>query len=56
MTKLNHMICPTCGHDCYVDAEYTTCSACRTFYYAAQSRTRKADPPPLAGTPDMKGT
>ncbi len=23
MNKLNHMICPTCGHDFYVGQQYT---------------------------------
>lgn len=39
--KLNHMICPTCGHDFYVDAAYATCDACQTFFYAAESATRR---------------
>ena len=37
--KLNHMICPTCGHDFYVDAAYGTCDACQTMFYAASSKT-----------------
>lgn len=42
--KLNHFICPTCGHDFYCDATYATCDACQTFFYAAQSRTGTALP------------
>lgn len=37
--KINHMICPNCGHDSYTNCDYETCSACNTFFYAAQSRT-----------------
>jgi hypothetical protein len=36
---INHMICPTCGHDFYCDCAYATCQACGTFFYAAQSAT-----------------
>jgi len=36
---LNHMICPTCGHDFYTDAAYAMCAACQTVFYASQSRT-----------------
>lgn len=36
---LNHMICPTCGHDCYTECSYVTCAACQTLYYASSSRT-----------------
>ncbi len=39
MSNLNHMICPTCGHDFYVEAAYGTCDACQTMFYAGQSRT-----------------
>jgi len=38
--KLNHMICPNCGHDFYIDCAYATCDACYTFFYATQSATR----------------
>lgn len=37
--KINHMICPNCGHDFYVESSYATCDACSTFFYAAQSQT-----------------
>lgn len=37
--KLNHMICPRCGHDFYVEAAYGTCDACQCFFYAGQSKT-----------------
>ncbi len=37
--KINHMICPTCGHDFYVDASYAHCDACGTVFYATDSRT-----------------
>lgn len=39
MDKLNHMICPHCGHDFYTACAYATCDACQTFFYAAASRT-----------------
>ncbi len=39
MNKVNHFICPTCGHDFYDTGAYATCDACQTFFYAAQSRT-----------------
>ena len=38
--KLNHFICPNCGHDFYADAAYATCDACQLCFYAAQSLTR----------------
>lgn len=37
--KLNHFICPNCGHDFYDDYEYATCDACQCFFYASQSQT-----------------
>lgn len=37
--KINHMICPRCGHDFYVDAAYGTCDACQCMFYATSSRT-----------------
>ena len=43
--KLNHMICPCCGHDFYVDAAYGTCDGCQTFFYVPFSRT--VQPPAL---------
>ena len=45
MIKLNHFICPRCGHDFYDTGAYTTCDACHTFFYASQSRTCQAPPP-----------
>ncbi len=39
MGKLNHFICPRCGHDFYATGAYATCDACQTFFYASQSRT-----------------
>ena len=38
--KLNHFICPNCGHDFYESDAYATCDACRCFFYASQSKTR----------------
>lgn len=37
--KINHMICPNCGHDFFVDCAYATCDACQTFFYAGESKT-----------------
>ena len=37
--KLNHMICPTCGHDFYTNCAYATCDACQRMFYASESRT-----------------
>ena len=37
--KINHMICPNCGHDFYVDCSYATCDACQTCFYASYSGT-----------------
>lgn len=37
--KVNHFICPTCGHDFYTECAYATCDACSTHFYAAQSLT-----------------
>lgn len=39
MSKLNHMICPNCGHDFYTESAYATCDGCQTMFYAAQSLT-----------------
>lgn len=38
-SKMNHFVCPRCGHDFYDDAAYSTCDACQTFFYVSQSRT-----------------
>lgn len=45
--KLNHMICPLCCHDFYVDTAYATCDACQCFFYASESKTRSQ---PIVGT------
>lgn len=45
--KLNHMICPRCGHDFYTDCAYGTCDACNTMFYAHTSCTSN---PPLDWT------
>jgi hypothetical protein len=37
--KLNHFICPLCGHDFYADAAYATCDACQCCFYATHSQT-----------------
>ena len=37
--KLNHFICPNCGHDFYSDCAYATCDACQLFFYASESET-----------------
>jgi hypothetical protein len=37
--KLNHMICPNCSHDFYVEAAYGTCDSCQCCFYASQSAT-----------------
>jgi hypothetical protein len=44
--KLNHFICPTCGHDFHASCAYATCDGCNTFFYASQSRT--CQPPATA--------
>lgn len=36
--KLNHFICPSCGHDWYEDASYSTCDKCQAFFYLSQGR------------------
>jgi hypothetical protein len=41
MMKINHMICPKCGHDFYVDTAYATCDACGSFFYATESATSR---------------
>jgi hypothetical protein len=37
--KLNHFICPNCGHDFYTECAYATCDACNCMFYASQSKT-----------------
>jgi hypothetical protein len=37
--KMNHFICPSCGHDFYDKCAYATCDACQKFFYCSQSRT-----------------
>ncbi len=37
--KLNHFICPNCGHDFFDSASYSRCDACQCVFYASQSRT-----------------
>jgi hypothetical protein len=37
--KLNHFICPNCGHDFHSDAVYAICDACYAHFYISQSRT-----------------
>ena len=39
--KINHFICPDCGHDFYTDCAYGRCDACQTVFYAASSKTSK---------------
>jgi len=31
--KLNHFICPSCGHDFYEEGAYSTCDKCQHFFY-----------------------
>jgi hypothetical protein len=38
--KLNHFICPNCGHDFYDSDACATCDACHCFFYASQSKSR----------------
>lgn len=53
MSNLNHMICPTCGHDFCVSSAYATCDACQTVFYASQSRTSQR---PQRAMPSNTGT
>ena len=39
--KLNHFICPNCGHDFYAEGAYAVCDACQLTFDASQSRTCK---------------
>jgi len=45
--KLNELVCPSCGLKCMVDAAFTTCDGCNTYFHASQSRSRD-NPVPLA--------
>lgn len=49
--KLNELVCPSCGLKCLVDASYTTCASCNTFFYASQSRSVDSPAPlnPMIG-------
>ena len=48
--KLNHMICPHCGHDFYTKSAYATCDACNCFFYASQSKTCNPEKPGFMST------
>jgi predicted amidophosphoribosyltransferase len=37
--KLNHFICPNCGHDFYAEGASVACDACQCCFYASQSHT-----------------
>ena len=37
--KINHFICPNCGHDFYSEAACVSCDACQCCFYASQSKT-----------------
>jgi predicted amidophosphoribosyltransferase len=37
--KLNHFICPNCGHDFYAEGAHATCDGCQTHFYVANSQT-----------------
>jgi hypothetical protein len=39
--KLNHFICPICGHDFYAEAACVRCDACGCNFYASQSKTSR---------------
>jgi len=43
--KVNHFICPNCGHDFYSNCAYATCDSCNTMFYASQSRTNQNNHP-----------
>ncbi len=49
--KLNELVCPSCGLRCMVDASFTTCASCNTFFAADQSRSVD-NPRPLVPTLD----
>ncbi len=40
--KLNHFICPNCGHDFYAEGASVKCDACQRFPYASESLTSKS--------------
>jgi len=42
--KLNHFICPTCGHDFYAEGASVLCDACQCCFYASQSKTVTRSP------------
>jgi predicted amidophosphoribosyltransferase len=37
--KINHMVCPNCGHDFYVEEAWARCDACGRVFYASESGT-----------------
>lgn len=37
--KLNHFVCPNCGHDFYAEGGYATCDGCQVPFYVSQSQT-----------------
>jgi len=37
--KLNHFICPNCGHDFYAEGVCVMCDACNCVFYASDSKT-----------------
>jgi uncharacterized Zn finger protein (UPF0148 family) len=39
--KLNHFICPQCGHDFFAEGGCVSCDACQCNFYASQSKTCK---------------
>ncbi len=45
--KINHFICPNCGHDFYATGAYASCDACYCTFYAGQSRTSNLTFPKL---------
>lgn len=53
--KVNHFVCPNCGHDCYDTCAYTTCDACQCFFYASQSKTCQPRPRTIYGNVDKAG-
>lgn len=53
--KLNHFICPNCGHDFFSDCAYATCDSCQCMFYASQSITRTLHNPTLKGEVFVNG-
>lgn len=49
MSRINHFICPNCGHDFFETSAYATCDACGFHFYASHSRTCNK-PQGLGGT------